>query len=181
LPPRASAHRCICPANCSRRWPAFNSFTCLSRIGAGPDRRNERPDPGHVRQRDLLVRIHPGRQDTRARRDHARAIGHASGPPPIGETLPGYETSSFFGVGAPHGTPPEIVDLLNKEINAALADPTIKQKLADLGAIPIPKEFAAMPATERSKTLLLIIAASRLVRADIAGIQLHRAMFPSSR
>jgi len=46
--------------------------------------------------------------------------------PPIGDTLPGYETSSFYGVGAPHGTPQEIVDLLNKEINAALADPTIR-------------------------------------------------------
>ena len=57
--------------------------------------------------------------------------------PPIGDTLPGYETSSFYGVGAPRGTPPEIVDLLNKEINAALADPTIRQRLGDLGAIPI--------------------------------------------
>src|SRR5450755_1887014 len=47
--------------------------------------------------------------------------------PPIGDTLPGYETSSFYGVGAPHGTPQTIVDLLNSEINAALADPVIKQ------------------------------------------------------
>jgi tripartite-type tricarboxylate transporter receptor subunit TctC len=70
---------------------------------------------------------------------------------PIGDTLPGYETSSFYGVGAPHDTPQDIVDLLNKEINAALADPTIRQRLGDLGAIPIAgnaKEFAAMLATE---------------------------------
>jgi tripartite-type tricarboxylate transporter receptor subunit TctC len=74
--------------------------------------------------------------------------------PPIGDTLPGSETSSFYGVGAPRGTPPEIVDLLNKEINAALADPTIRQRLGDLGAIPIQgnaKEFAAMLATETER------------------------------
>ena len=74
--------------------------------------------------------------------------------PPVSDTLPGYETSSFYGVGAPHGTPPEIVDLLNKEINAALADPVIKQRLGDLGAIPIAgnaKEFAAMLATETER------------------------------
>ena len=67
--------------------------------------------------------------------------------PPISDTLPGYETSSFYGVGAPHDTPTEIVDLLNKNINAALADPVIKQRIAELGAIPITgnaKEFAAM-------------------------------------
>ena len=57
--------------------------------------------------------------------------------PPIGDTIAGFETSSFYGVGAPHGTPQAVVDLLNKEINAALADPVIKQRLAELGAIPI--------------------------------------------
>lgn len=74
--------------------------------------------------------------------------------PPIGDTLPGYETSSFYGVGAPRDTPQEIVDLLNREINAALADPTIKQRLGDLGAIPISgnaKEFAAMLTTETER------------------------------
>jgi len=74
--------------------------------------------------------------------------------PPIGDTLPGYETSSFYGVGAPRGTPQEIVDLLNKEINAALADPTIRQRLGELGAIPITgnsTEFGAMLATETER------------------------------
>ena len=74
--------------------------------------------------------------------------------PPISDTLPGYETSSFYGVGAPHGTPKEIVDLLNKEINAALADPAIGQRLAELGAIAITgnaDEFAAMLATETGR------------------------------
>jgi tripartite-type tricarboxylate transporter receptor subunit TctC len=67
--------------------------------------------------------------------------------PPIADTLPGYETSSFYGVGAPHDTPKAIVDLLNKEINAALADGAIKQRIADLGAIEITgnaSEFSAM-------------------------------------
>jgi tripartite-type tricarboxylate transporter receptor subunit TctC len=74
--------------------------------------------------------------------------------PPIGDTLPGYETSSFYGVGAARGTPQEIVDLLNIEINAALADPTIKQRLGELGAIPITgnaQEFAAMLTTETER------------------------------
>jgi tripartite-type tricarboxylate transporter receptor subunit TctC len=56
--------------------------------------------------------------------------------PPIGDTLAGFETSSFYGVGAPHGTPQEIVDLLNRQINEALADPTIKQRFGELGVIP---------------------------------------------
>jgi tripartite-type tricarboxylate transporter receptor subunit TctC len=58
--------------------------------------------------------------------------------PTMGEYLPGYEASSFFGVGAPKNTPTEIVDKLNKEINVAIADPKIKAQLADLGSIVVP-------------------------------------------
>jgi tripartite-type tricarboxylate transporter receptor subunit TctC len=71
--------------------------------------------------------------------------------PPISDTLSGYETTSFYGVGAPRDTPQDIVALLNKEINAALADPTIKQRLGELGAIPITgnaSQFGAMLAAE---------------------------------
>jgi tripartite-type tricarboxylate transporter receptor subunit TctC len=74
--------------------------------------------------------------------------------PPIGDTLAGYETSSFYGVGAPHDTPQEVVNLLNKEINAALADPTIKQRLSELGAIPImgdARQFGAMLTAETDR------------------------------
>jgi tripartite-type tricarboxylate transporter receptor subunit TctC len=53
--------------------------------------------------------------------------------PSVGEFLPGYEASGWFGVGAPRNTPAEIIDRLNNEINAALADPKIKARLADLG------------------------------------------------
>jgi len=62
--------------------------------------------------------------------------------PPISDFLPGYEASSWDGIGAPANTPPEIVGILNKEVNAALADPTFKARLADLGAEP----FAGSPA-----------------------------------
>ncbi len=57
--------------------------------------------------------------------------------PPISDTLPGFETSSFYGVGAPRGTPEQIIDLLNKEINAAVADRAIRQRFGELGAIPL--------------------------------------------
>jgi tripartite-type tricarboxylate transporter receptor subunit TctC len=56
--------------------------------------------------------------------------------PTVGEFVPGYEASAWQGIGAPKNTPVEIVDKLNKEINAALADPKIKSRLADLGACP---------------------------------------------
>jgi tripartite-type tricarboxylate transporter receptor subunit TctC len=74
--------------------------------------------------------------------------------PPISDSLSGFETSSFYGVGVPAGTPPDIVDLLNREINAALADPAIKARLGELGAIAITgnaKEFAAMLSAETDR------------------------------
>jgi len=74
--------------------------------------------------------------------------------PPIADTLAGFETSSFYGVGAPAGTPPDIVDLLNREINAALADPAIKARLGELGAIAITgnaREFAATLSAETDR------------------------------
>jgi tripartite-type tricarboxylate transporter receptor subunit TctC len=53
--------------------------------------------------------------------------------PTVNEFVPGYEASSWHGVGAPRNTPAEIVDKLNKEINAGLADPKLRARLADLG------------------------------------------------
>jgi tripartite-type tricarboxylate transporter receptor subunit TctC len=65
--------------------------------------------------------------------------------PPIGDFVPGYDASSWDGIGAPVNTPPEIIAILNKEVNAALADPAFKARLADLGAEPFlagsPAEF----------------------------------------
>jgi tripartite-type tricarboxylate transporter receptor subunit TctC len=58
--------------------------------------------------------------------------------PTIGESVPGFEASTWQGIGAPKGTPAEIVALLNKEINAGLADSAIKARLAELGSVPSP-------------------------------------------
>jgi tripartite-type tricarboxylate transporter receptor subunit TctC len=57
--------------------------------------------------------------------------------PPICDFVPGYEASSWDGIGAPANTPPEIIAVLNRAVNAALADPTFKAALADLGAQPL--------------------------------------------
>jgi tripartite-type tricarboxylate transporter receptor subunit TctC len=58
--------------------------------------------------------------------------------PTVGDFVPGYEASIWFGVGAPSGTPADIVYKLNTEINAGLSDPKIKSRLVDLGATPLP-------------------------------------------
>jgi tripartite-type tricarboxylate transporter receptor subunit TctC len=58
--------------------------------------------------------------------------------PTIGESVPGFEANTWQGIGAPKGTPTEIVTLLNKEINAGLADSGIKARLAELGSVPSP-------------------------------------------
>ena len=58
--------------------------------------------------------------------------------PTLGETLPGYEVSVWYGVGAPKNTPSGIIEKLNKEINAVLADPKMKAQLSDLGGTPFP-------------------------------------------
>ena len=58
--------------------------------------------------------------------------------PTVGETVPGYETSLWYGIVAPKGTPPAIVDKLNGAINAVLADPKLVARLAALGGVPMP-------------------------------------------
>jgi tripartite-type tricarboxylate transporter receptor subunit TctC len=58
--------------------------------------------------------------------------------PPIAQFVPGYEAFAWQGLMAPKGTPPEIVNKLNSELNAALADPKMQKRLADLGGIPMP-------------------------------------------
>jgi tripartite-type tricarboxylate transporter receptor subunit TctC len=58
--------------------------------------------------------------------------------PTVGDFVPGYEATSWFGIGAPKDTPPEIIATLNKEINAAIADPKIKARLIDLGGTVLP-------------------------------------------
>jgi tripartite-type tricarboxylate transporter receptor subunit TctC len=62
--------------------------------------------------------------------------------PTVGEFLPGFEASVFYGIGAPRNTPPEIVERLNKEINAGLVDPDLKARLTDLGGAELPGSSA---------------------------------------
>jgi tripartite-type tricarboxylate transporter receptor subunit TctC len=74
--------------------------------------------------------------------------------PTVGEFLPGYEASTWQGIGAPKHTPNEIVDRLNKEINAGLADPTTRARLADLGGTVLagsPADFGKLIADETEK------------------------------
>ena len=74
--------------------------------------------------------------------------------PTISEFFPGYEASQWYGLGVPKNTPAEIVDKLNKEVNAALADPKMKARLADLGGVALPgspAEFGNLIAEETEK------------------------------
>ncbi len=82
--------------------------------------------------------------------------------PALGEFVPGYEASNWAGIGAPRNTPAEIVDKLNREINAALDDPRIKARFADLGGTALPgsrADFGKLIADETEKWAKLIRAA----------------------
>ena len=74
--------------------------------------------------------------------------------PPVGDYVPGYEASAVGGIGAPRGTSVEIVDLLNRQINAGLADPTIRLRLTELGGTPLPgspADFRTLISSETEK------------------------------
>jgi len=76
------------------------------------------------------------------------------GIPTVAETVPGYDSSTWFGIGVPAGTPREIIERLNREMNACLTDPGIKAKLAEVGTSPLvftPAEFGAHLAAETEK------------------------------
>jgi tripartite-type tricarboxylate transporter receptor subunit TctC len=83
--------------------------------------------------------------------------------PTMGEFVPGYEASVWHGVGLPKGTPAEIIDKLNNQINATLADPVIKARLAELGAMTLggsPAHFGKLIAEETEKWGKVIRAAN---------------------
>jgi tripartite-type tricarboxylate transporter receptor subunit TctC len=74
--------------------------------------------------------------------------------PPVADFVPGYEAFAWQGVAAPKDTPPEIVARLNSELNAALADPKIASRIADLGGVAMPMtpgEFGKLIASEIDK------------------------------
>ena len=91
-----------------------------------------------------------------------RALGVTSGQrepslpniPTVGETVPGYEATAWFGIGMPKGTPREIIEKVNAEVNRALADPKMRDRLAELGGKPIagtPEDFGRIIAAETEK------------------------------
>jgi tripartite-type tricarboxylate transporter receptor subunit TctC len=74
--------------------------------------------------------------------------------PVMGDFVPGYEASAWLGFGVPKNTPAAIIDMLNSEVNAGLADPKIKARLADLGGTPLvgsPADFGRLIADETEK------------------------------
>ena len=106
--------------------------------GARTDRSARRAGAGHASPTMPAVdRAHQGWQAARAGGDDSDALGGVAGHADRRRVLAGLRGESWYGLGAPKNTPAEIVDKLNKEINAALADPKIKARLADLGGTPL--------------------------------------------
>jgi tripartite-type tricarboxylate transporter receptor subunit TctC len=93
----------------------------------------------------------------------AKRVAAIPDVPTIGETVPGYEVSIWYGMAAPRGTPPEIVEKLNQAVNAGLADPKLQARLAELGGEPMPMtpaEFGKLVAEETEKWAKVIRAAN---------------------
>jgi tripartite-type tricarboxylate transporter receptor subunit TctC len=86
--------------------------------------------------------------------------------PTVGETVPGYEATAWFGIGMPKGTPREIIDKVNAEVNRALADPKMRDRLAELGGKPIagtPEDFGKVIAAETEKWAPIVKASGAKV------------------
>ena len=86
--------------------------------------------------------------------------------PTVGETVPGYEATAWFGVGMPKGTPREIIEKVNAEVNRALADPKMRERLAELGGAPIPgtpEDFGKVIAAETEKWAKVVAASGATV------------------
>jgi tripartite-type tricarboxylate transporter receptor subunit TctC len=83
--------------------------------------------------------------------------------PPLTETVPGFETNDWYGIGTTKGTPSDVIDKLNKEIGEALVDPKVKDRLAVIGGVPMPTtpaEFGKLMANDAEKWSKVIRAAS---------------------
>jgi tripartite-type tricarboxylate transporter receptor subunit TctC len=82
--------------------------------------------------------------------------------PAVGEFVPGYEVSAWYGIGAPNATPSDVIDKISKEINAGLADPKLKERIAEFGGTPLalsPAEFSKFIADETEKWAKVIKSA----------------------
>ena len=88
------------------------------------------------------------------------------GIPTVGETVPGYEATAWFGIGVPKATPREIIEKLNAEVNRALADPKMRERLAELGGKPIggtPEDFGKVIQAETDKWAKVVISSGAKV------------------
>ena len=88
------------------------------------------------------------------------------GVPTVAETVPGYEATAWFGIGMPKGTPREIIDKVNAEVNRALADPKLRERLAEMGGRPIagsPEDFGKVIAAETAKWEKVVISSGAKV------------------
>jgi tripartite-type tricarboxylate transporter receptor subunit TctC len=86
--------------------------------------------------------------------------------PTVGETVPGYEATAWFGIGMPKGTARDIIDKVNAEVNRALADPAMRARLAELGGKPIsgtPEDFGKVIAAETEKWAKVVISSGATV------------------
>ena len=86
--------------------------------------------------------------------------------PTVGETVPGYEATAWFGIGMPKNTPRDVIDTVNAEINRALADPKMRERLAELGGKPIagtPEDFGKVIAAETAKWEKVVISSGAKV------------------
>jgi tripartite-type tricarboxylate transporter receptor subunit TctC len=86
--------------------------------------------------------------------------------PTVAETVPGYEATAWFGIGMPKGTPREVIDKVNAEVNRALADPKMRERLAELGGRPIPgsaDDFGKVIAAETEKWAKVVKASGATV------------------
>jgi tripartite-type tricarboxylate transporter receptor subunit TctC len=92
--------------------------------------------------------------------------------PTVGDFLPGFEGLSLFGIAAPKKTPNEVIDRLNREINAALADPRMKARIAEVGGEALtgsPTEFAKLIQADAEKWLRLTDELANFVKAKVSG------------
>ena len=86
--------------------------------------------------------------------------------PTVAETVPGYEATAWFGIGMPRGTPREFIDKVNAEVNRALADPKMRERLAELGGRPIagsPEDFGRVIAAETAKWEKVVVSSGAKV------------------
>jgi tripartite-type tricarboxylate transporter receptor subunit TctC len=86
--------------------------------------------------------------------------------PTVAETVPGYEATAWFGIGMPHGTPKDVIEKVNAEVNRALADPKMRARLAELGGTPIPgspEDFGKVIRSETEKWAKVVVSSGAKV------------------